>query len=414
MQKTPSAFQKYDWFSLMQFGFSLLGGFFLWGLAFINLVFALVNQLTNSIGNSDFGSSFMLAVGLIVCGFLLLLSALYSVEKAFNRSLPWLHKYLPPKIYGWSILALPLVLLIGNWLANQSDFGWVFLPGFHALALGIPIIWMIHLGKRGLPSGSPQRRWGLFSVGMTLTPGLILILELFVMVFFILIAAIWLSNTPELFEEMSQLSQNFDYEDINPEKLYRDILPFISHPGVFIFTIAFTSILVPLIEETLKPLGVWFLIKRKLTPSEGFIAGLLCGAGYGWLENIALTYSTPDWITTVTGRMGTSLIHMATTSLTGWGLVYAWNHKKYLHLAGAFLLAVLLHGMWNGLAVSYAFASLLNKNAPILVERLGLAMPLGLFVLATTSFLLIILGNRRIQKQSIAPSSESPQPQIQE
>jgi hypothetical protein len=158
------------------------------------------------------------------------------------------------------------------------------------------------------------------------------------MVIFILIVAIWLSNDPNLYEEMLQFTEKFDYERIDPEKVYRDILPFISHPIVFFFAIAFTSVLVPLIEETFKPLGVWFLITFKLTPAEGFIAGLLCGAGYGWLENIALTYSTPEWATTVIGRMGTSLIHMATTGLTGWALVYAWNQKKYIHLAGAYFL----------------------------------------------------------------------------
>lgn len=405
MQESPLTPTRIHWFSIFQLGLSSLGGFFLWGLAFINLFFALVNRITNTIDQNDFSPYFMLTVGLIVCGILLLLSALFSYEKAFNRPLPIIHIQIPQKIFAWIVLTLPVVIIIGNWLANRPDFGWVFLPGFHVLALGIPIIWMIYLAKRRIPCGSAQRRWGLFSVGMTLTPGLILILELIVMVIFILIVAIWLSNDPNLYEEMLQFTEKFDYERIDPEKVYRDILPFISHPIVFFFAIAFTSVLVPLIEETFKPLGVWFLITFKLTPAEGFIAGLLCGAGYGWLENIALTYSTPEWATTVIGRMGTSLIHMATTGLTGWALVYAWNQKKYIHLAGAYLLAVLIHGLWNGLAVSYAFASLLNKNAPLLVERLGLAAPLGLFVLAITSFFLIMLGNRLIQQQSIESKS---------
>lgn len=414
MQEITPAPLKRDWFSILQLGFSLLGGFFLWGMAFITLFFALVNRFTNSIGNSDFDSSFMLTVGLIVCGFLMLPSAVYSIKNAINRPLPPLPFHFSQNIFGWIILALPVVLLIGNWLANQSGFGWVFLPIFHVLALGIPIIWVVYLATRRLPSSSQQRRWGLFSVGMSLTPGLILLLELLMMLFFIIIAAVWLSSDPKLFEEMSQLTQKFDNRNINPEEIYRDILPFISRPGVFFFTIAFTSVMVPLIEEAIKPLGVWLLMNRKLSPSEGFIAGLLCGAGYGWLENIALTYSTQEWASTVTGRMGTSLIHMATTSLTGWALVCAWNHRKYFQLGVTYLLAVLIHGLWNGLAVSYAFASLLNKNAPLLVERVGLAAPLGLIVLATTAFLLIILGNRRMQKQSIGVSNDSLQPQIQE
>ncbi len=413
MQEIPPA-SKYDWFSLLQLGFSLLGGFFLWGLAFINLFIALINRLTNSINKSEYDSFFMLSAGLLVCGFLLLPSAGYSLQKVINRPLPTLPIHVPRKYFGLIILVLPLVLLIGHWLANQSSIGWFFLPGFHVLALGIPILWVIYLGINRLPSSSQQRRWGLFSVGMTLSPALILSIELLVMVFFILIMAIWLSSDPKLLNEMYQLSQAFNNGNINPEEVYSKILPYMSHPVVFFLTIAFTSVMVPIIEEAIKPIGVWFLLNRKVSPSEGFIAGLLCGAGYGLLENIVLTYSSQGWATTVIGRMGTSLIHMATTSLTGWALVCAWNQRKYLQLGGTYLLAVIIHGLWNGLAMSYAFASLLNKNAPILIERLGLVAPFGLFILAISAFFLIILSNYRLQKQSIEFSSASIRPQIQE
>ncbi|MBN1537936.1 MAG: PrsW family intramembrane metalloprotease [Anaerolineales bacterium] len=411
-ESTPSP--KYDWFSIVQMGCSVLGAFFLWGMAFIALFFALVNKLSNSIGNSNFSSSFMLASGLIVCGFLLLPSAIYSIKKGFDRSLPTFPISISIKTFAWLIIALPLVLWIGHWLSNQAGFGWVFLPIFHVLALGLPILWVIYLAINHLPVTSQQRRWGLFSTGMILSPTLILFAELVVMVIFVLLVAFLLTNDPELFEAMNQFSQIFDRRNINPEEVYEGILPFLSHPGAFFYMIAFTAVIVPLIEETIKPLGVWFLLNRKLSVSEGFIAGLLCGAGYGWIENIALTYSSQEWLVTVTGRMGTSLIHMATAGLTGYALVNAWNNKKYLQLGGAFLLAVLVHGLWNGLAVSYAFASLLNKNAPILVERLGLAAPLGLFVLAITTFLIIVGSNRRLQKQADHVSDDTVQPQIQE
>jgi hypothetical protein len=409
MQETPPT-QKYDWLSMFQAGFSILGSFLLWGLAFLILFIGLVNLITNSVDRNNYYSSFLLIAGLVVCGFLLLPSAVYSLKNVIDRPLPTIKINIPHKYLGLAILILPPVLLIGNWLANQPEFGGVLLPGFHILALGIPILWMVFLGLRHLPSSSQQRRWGLFSFGLTVTPGLIFGIELFVLIFFIFVAVLLLSNNPKFMDEIYQLSQKFSDGTIYPEEVYSDILPYVSHPVVFVLTIAFTSVIVPIIEEAIKPLGVWFLMNRKVSPSEGFIAGLLCGAGYGLLENIALTYTSQDWATTVVGRMGTSLIHMATTSLTGWALVCAWNQKKYLQLAGTYLLAVVIHGSWNGLAVSYAFASLLNKNAPMLVERLGLVAPLGLFVLAAAAFFVIILSNHRLQKKPIALSSNTIQP----
>ncbi len=413
MQKTSPS-QKYDWISALQAGFSILGSFSLWGLAFLILFMDLVNLVTESIDRESYYSSFLLIAGLVVCGFLLLPSAGYSLKNMINRPLPAMNINLPQKYWGFTILMMPVVLLVGDWLANQSEFGGIFLPGFHILALGIPILWMIYLGLRHLPSSSQQRRWGLFSFGLTVTPGLILGIELFVMIIFIFVAVVLLSNNPNFINDISQLSQQLNGGTIYPEEIYSEILPYLSHPVVFILTIAFTSVIVPLIEEAIKPLGVWFLVNRKVLPSEGFVAGLLCGAGYGLLENIALTYSSQNWTTTVIGRMGTSLIHMATASLTGWALVCAWNQRKYLQLAGTYLLAVIIHGSWNGLAVSYAFASLLNKNAPVMVERLGLVAPLGLFILAATAFFVIILSNHRLQKQSLELASHTIQPQIQE
>jgi hypothetical protein len=413
MQETPPL-RKHDWISIFQAGFSLLGSFLLWGLAFLILFFGLVNLATNSIDRTNFEAMFLLIAGLVVCGFLLLPSAGYSLAHVINHPLPTINIKLPYQYMGLVILAMPVVLVIGHWLTRQPGFGGILLPVFHILALGIPILWMIYLGLRHLPTSSLQRRWGLFSFGLTVTPGLILVIELIVMIVFIFVAVILLSSNQDFMNEIYQLSQKLNNGTIYPEEVYSEILPYLSHPVVFFLAIAFTSVIVPLIEEAIKPLGVWFLVGRKVAPSEGFVAGLLCGAGYGLLENIALTYASQDWAITVTGRMGTSLIHMATASLTGWALVCAWNQKKYLQLGGAYLLAVIIHGMWNGLAISYGFAALLNKNAPILVGRLGLVAPLGLFVLATAAFLLIILSNHRLQKQSIPVSSNTFQPQIQE
>lgn len=392
--------KKTDWFSIMQFGFSLLGGILLSILAFIVFTAAVMNLFGNPHDSSGYEGFFILTGGLLTCALLLCPSAGYALAQVFDFHLPSLPTRTAQKILPWIILVLPVDLIIGNWLSNLADFGWIFLPGFHILALGIPILWMIYLGTSHIPSSSPQRRWGLFSVGLTLSPLVIIVIEMLVIGVFILAAIIWLSSDAQLLNDLYQFTQEFNNGLLNPEEVYEKVLPYVSHPIVYLATMAFSSLMVPLIEEAIKPLGVWFLLRKKMSPAEGFIAGLLCGAGYGMFENVTLSYNTQDWLSTVVGRMGTSLIHMATTGFVGWGLICAWQHKKYLQLLAAYLLAVSVHGLWNGLAITFGFASLLENHAPIAIERVGLAAPSGLFVLAIAAFLFIVISNRQLRKQS--------------
>ncbi len=44
--------------------------------------------------------------------------------------------------------------------------------------------------------------------------------------------------------------------------------------------LAVISGIVPLIEEILKPIALWSLVGKDLTDQEGFVAGLLSGAGF--------------------------------------------------------------------------------------------------------------------------------------
>jgi len=83
--------------------------------------------------------------------------------------------------------------------------------------------------------------------------------------------------------------------------------------------------LIPLLEELLKPLAIWILVWRKLTPVEGFVAGLICGSAFGLIESIGnlASISGSDWIIVVLGRTGTGLLHTVATGLVGWGLASA-------------------------------------------------------------------------------------------
>src|SRR4030067_2197270 len=99
-------------------------------------------------------------------------------------------------------------------------------------------------------------------------------------------------------------------------------------------------------------LGGWCLGGSRLPPAEGFTAGILCGAGYALVESLILSVDGGEqWVSLVFARIGTAVVHPLTSGLTGWALAYAWRENRYLRLGAAYLGAVLLHGLWNGLTM---------------------------------------------------------------
>jgi hypothetical protein len=161
-------------------------------------------------------------------------------------------------------------------------------------------------------------------------------------------------------------------------------------------------VIVPLIEEAIKPVGVWLLGVRSLTPAEGFTAGVLSGAGYALFESLALSSSAEAWAPMVFARMGAAVIHILNTGMVGWALVLAWREGRYLRLAATYLAAVLIHSLWNTLALAAALSELLktlggSADLPLL-DLAGRTAPYALVALAVLGFFGLLWLNRRIFK----------------
>lgn len=349
----------------------------------------------------------LLAAGAFLCGLVLLPSAGYALFDLLDRPLPFppdwerlvnflVHPILP-------LLVFPVVLLLGQLVSRITNLSWLLLPPLHLFAVGLPVWWFSLLGRRGLPEGSPQRAWGVFAIGLTLGPVLILLLELFVMVVFFILGVIYISSQPALYQAIMELAQQFNSGNVNPEDLIRTLRPFLAQPIFIIAVFAFTSLIVPLIEEAIKPIGVWFLLGRELTPVEGFTAGLLSGTGYALFENVGLTtFSGGDWAVTVIVRSLTCLLHILTAGLTGWGLVQAWKYRRYVRLFLVYLAAVLIHGLWNGLALLPAASSLTISSLPAALnpDRLSAFAYTGMFLLGLFLFILLLWLNRFFKRPS--------------
>jgi hypothetical protein len=348
------------WSSVFQLGLSLLGIALLWSVALFLVVAGTIQHFTPSDIPSDGMPFILLASAGLLNGLLLVPSAGYAFLRLTGRngrlasiSFP---RWLRPTLL---IFALPLVLLAGGWIAGQKMVAWLVLPPFHILAIGLPILWLAYLASRDLPLGPPQRLWGVLVTGSVLAPFVILLLEIAVLIAGAILWALWISGDPNTLVQLKDLLANIQQAQASnsPQLLEHILTPYLRDPLVIFSSFAFGAVIVPVIEEALKPLGVWFLAGSNIQAREGFTAGILCGAGYALAESLVVTTSGgTEWISLVFARMGTGVIHILTSGLTGWALALAWRERQYLRLGLVYLGVALIHGLWNGLTLLLVFS----------------------------------------------------------
>ncbi len=398
----------FHWLSGLQLAFSLLGIAALWSLALVLLFISLTQRFSLAEGPGTGISFLLLATASGTIGLLLVPSAGYALLRLAGRlpRHPRWPRWMRPSL---AIFLLPIVLAAGYWVAQQDWLAWLVLPPVHILAIGIPIVWLVYLAVRGLPVGSPQRFWGLVASGSALAPFVILLIETLVLVGGIIALSLWISSTPGLPGELSTLAERLEQSRLSgssPEIVVHILAPYLNEPLMIFSVFAFGALIVPLIEEALKPLGVWILAGSGLRPVEGFTAGILCGAGYALAESLMLGSSGgEEWGMVVFARLGTGVIHSLTAGLTGWALALAWSQRSYLRLGLAYLGAVLIHGLWNGLTILLAFTLLngfLEQPLITLPERTDALAGTGLVLLAFLCLAAVLWINARFRRKQQA------------
>ncbi len=250
-----------------------------------------------------------------------------------------------------------------------------------------------YLAIHGLALGSPQRVSGIFAAGSFLGPALIFAAEFMVLLAILAVGVFWLASNQELMTSLAAQMERLQNGSLSPEQVQQLLLPYLNKP-VLIFGVGiFAAVIVPLIEELLKPVGVWFLVGKAIKPADGFVAGILCGAGYALIESLGLASSGEAWASLAVARIGTAGIHILTTGLSGWALALAWRQNRYIRLGGVYLFNVFYHGLWNALTLTIVVTSLPRLgNTGIYTQLDGIArvaptLLVGMAVLAVTGLL---------------------------
>lgn len=400
--------QALHWPSIGQLALGLLGVAVFWMAAFGALSIGAIGLASNSVEFGDPTAVFLLGIPLVACGFLMLPSVYYPMMRLVGTPALELTGLLSKLKPGWWILALPFVIGLGHLVTTNNILPWLFLPPLHLLAVGIPVAWMLYLTLRRLPTGSSQRFWGVFGSGLSLAPFLIMFFEVIAALGFLILIVVYLTARPDLAEKLVWLADQIR-EAKTQEAALRIIRPLFSNRLVIALIITFGALVVPLVEEVFKPIGVWLLVGRKITPAAGFAAGALSGAGYGFVESLLLSGNPASWAGLVTARIGTSAVHIFTASLTGWALVQAWQRRRFLLLGAAYLGAVLIHGLWNGLTLLFSIQALRQMGelspASASSNSLKLIAPAGLALLTLVCFIGLIVANRRLRESHTEPHS---------
>jgi hypothetical protein len=374
---------------------SLIGG----GLL---LVFGLFSGMIDPLTTNDTG--LLLVIGwtslLIAVAFILaLISAILHLQ---GRSMPALQPSTQRIIQGalivvW-IVSILGVLLISRFQALNLITSLLIIP----LVL-VPILFFFWIGARNLSLGNRPRVWGAVAFNFSIMMPVVLLAELVLLFFIFIIAAVWLAGQPELLSQIMMYADQISNGLMEPLEAEQLITDLISRPIFLNGSILVVAILVPLLEELFKPMAIWFLAGKHLTPSQGFVGGLIGGACFAMLESLGAVGipAESEWLMLLFGRTGTGLLHVTLSGLVGWGFASAFYNRNWGRAIATYLGAVTIHGLWNFFALLSGIVPILPiseemNNLPVLLGQIGVFVLVALFVI---NLVLLFSVNRQLQQQ---------------
>lgn len=361
---------------------------------------------------------FNLAWAVLLVGFLSLPAVVFSLLEIRGKPIRWQPKLKYFYLASAGLLVWGLLVFLFK-PAESSSIAWLLLPPLVLAVTLLPLWWYIEIGRRRLSLTSPAQGWGVISFSLMVTVPIILLLELVVLGVALLIAGVYISSQPEFASQLANLQRMLANENVDPQVLVDMFNGFAQRPGVIFGLLVVAAGVVPLIEELFKPLAVWLLAGDRLTPAQGFYAGMLSGACFSLWENLTALSAAGDGsgTTIVIARVGTGLLHIVTAGLVSWGMTSFWQSRRYLgRMIGVYILAVTMHGLWNASGILTGVAPMLQfplEAAPLTqaVETGGVVV---LVLLVFVQLGLLLVANARLRSKSIVVEAPAVQDSILE
>jgi hypothetical protein len=395
--------QKIAWPAVFLTALFGMGALLLWGVSTVMGISAISTLFTK---DSEALTSMIIAGSAGFLGLVLLVAAIMALLKIMGHETAEQTTHLP--YAKWHI---PVALLIaaisigtGGLLMSQSYLAIIFLPILTLSGVIAPLWIIMSIGTRQMELGPRWRAWGIFGLGLTLGPMLMMFLEAIVGIAILIGVIIYFVAQPELADKMIQFSAQLQATS-SPEQMLNLLTPYLLKPAAIALVLTYTSVAIPMIEELFKPIGVWLFARQLKSPMAGFAMGILSGAAYALVENLGTTAQAgAGWPAIVIARAGAGLLHTANTGLMGWAIVSLVNEKKVVRFFLTYIATVTFHGLWNGASVGlaiYSVAQELGKNYPWAAALSAAALA----TLIVVFLAVLIVSNRKLGASNTAESA---------
>ncbi len=314
-----------------------------------------------------------------------------------------------PSIWWLLLLYIP-VIIIGQLIITFDIFPALTLFPFHILAASIPPLAILAYAGRALNPATLRWREIIvqLSSGAFLATLVAFIAEIVIGLILLLLAIVITALTPGGREFLEELAVNIqDPFWVQDPANIQEVLLF---PPIAISIAMVFIILAPALEELVKPLGIVLMSYRRPSRAQVFIWGLAGGAGFALVENLFNTVLALDvWAFVMLLRIGGTAMHSLGTGLMGLGWYHTLITRRPWRLAGAYVLSVSIHALWNGAVIGITGTSLLavDASSEITVTLVGgvVIILLGVLVLLTLALIIVIvILTKRLQtEQAITP-----------
>jgi RsiW-degrading membrane proteinase PrsW (M82 family) len=374
----------------------------------ISLALAAASFLGSSLGETSSLETQMftsLGVLALTLGLLNIPVLVYSIRDLQGRESQ--AKY--PSLFRAANFALILwaILLAAGTYLNRTYPYTPWLAPITILCVLIPVWWLIEFARRKLTRPVPLYEWKTLTVGLTLAPITIMIIETLMVIVVAVVVIILLGFKADSLSSLTNLTSALDMSGGGMEQLDQLLYDLSQNPTVASALYLVIGLLAPFTEELFKPLAVWLSWKRPMRAREGFVLGLISGGAFTLLESASLVsqINANDWLSGVVLRSSTGMLHIGLSGLVGYGIAKARSEKRWGSMLLTLLGATGLHGLWNSMALLNGFSTTALPMTENITATAGSVISLVAMALvfATVVFITIRLNKKLRLEQAAEP-----------
>jgi len=279
----------------------------------------------------------------------------------------------------------------------------------HVLASVLPSVIILGLAGRSLAGLTRWRDIVLqTSSGAFLATAISFVLEIVAGLALILVAYTVLATQPGGQELLGSLEDQLKSPGGLADPAFLSSVA--QSPIVIAVALLALAVVVPLVEEATKTLGIGLMAYRRITMAQAFLWGVAGGAGFSLAEGLLSTLSGLDgWVVAMLSRIGATMLHCLAGGLMGLAWYHVLSQQRWGRGLKLYAASVGLHGVWNALAGGLTLLSLrVTDTTPVAAGQewiepaffVILAL-LGIMTIAVTVGLVRLTRRVRLQSASV-------------